>query len=76
MVVGRVCGRWVVLLVVITVYVDIVWSVLDMPFDLKPYDVDVETLPYLDGKPESGDRWTLNFWASAPCDAYDVAYCV
>ncbi len=37
-----------------------------MPFDLKPYDVDVETLPYLEGKPKNGDRWTLNFGPQHP----------
>ena len=38
-----------------------------MPYDLKPFDVDVETTPYLtDGDPERGDRWTLNFGPQHP----------
>lgn len=43
-----------------------------MPFDLKPYDVDIETTPYLDrdgdGKPDVAerDRWTLNFGPQHP----------
>lgn len=39
-----------------------------MPYDLKPFDVDVETTPYVDDRPqdESGDRWTLNFGPQHP----------
>ncbi len=38
-----------------------------MPFELKPFDVDVETTPYLAGrKSSSGDRWTLNFGPQHP----------
>jgi NADH-quinone oxidoreductase subunit D len=39
-----------------------------MPYDLKPFDVDVETTPYLDQKPQAdtGDRWTLNFGPQHP----------
>ena len=38
-----------------------------MPYDLKPFDVDIETTPYLtDGDPERGDRWTLNFGPQHP----------
>lgn len=40
-----------------------------MPYDLKPFDVDVETTPYVDqGKDAdpSGDRWTLNFGPQHP----------
>jgi NADH-quinone oxidoreductase subunit D len=40
-----------------------------MPYDLQPYDVDVETTPYVDEKAiASGktDRWTLNFGPQHP----------
>lgn len=38
-----------------------------MPYDLKPYDIDVETLPYLDElQAHKGDRWTLNFGPQHP----------
>ena len=40
-----------------------------MPYDLKPFDVDVETTPYLQGgtaTQEGGDRWTLNFGPQHP----------
>ncbi len=37
-----------------------------MPFDLKPWDVDCETTPYLDRTEDSGDRWTLNFGPQHP----------
>ncbi len=38
-----------------------------MPYDLKPYDIDVETLPYLDElQKHKGDRWTLNFGPQHP----------
>ncbi len=40
-----------------------------MPYDLKPFDVDVETTPYLqdDGsQAPGGDRWTLNFGPQHP----------
>jgi len=40
-----------------------------MPYDLQPYDVDVETTPYVktdeDGQ-TTGDRWTLNFGPQHP----------
>ena len=37
--------------------------------DLKPFDVDVETTPYVQngqGDESSGDRWTLNFGPQHP----------
>lgn len=38
-----------------------------MPYDLKPFDVDVETTPYIDpDRVASGDRWTLNFGPQHP----------
>lgn len=39
-----------------------------MPYDLKPYDVDVETTPYVTDvdDPSKGDRWTLNFGPQHP----------
>ena len=40
-----------------------------MPYDLKPFDVDVETTPYVRQADESsgtGDRWTLNFGPQHP----------
>ena len=37
-----------------------------MPYDLKPFDVDVETTPYLPDEPAEGDRWTLNFGPQHP----------
>ena len=37
-----------------------------MPYDLKPFDVDVETTPYIDDRVEQGDRWTLNFGPQHP----------
>ncbi len=41
-----------------------------MPYELKPYDVDVETTPYLTdaaaATQEGGDRWTLNFGPQHP----------
>lgn len=41
-----------------------------MPYDLKPYDVDVETTPYVDdenwAEAGKGDRWTLNFGPQHP----------
>jgi NADH-quinone oxidoreductase subunit D len=40
-----------------------------MPYDLQPYDVDIETTPYVDEKAiASGktDRWTLNFGPQHP----------
>ncbi len=40
-----------------------------MPYDLQPFDVDVETTPYVhtpaEGAP-AGDRWTLNFGPQHP----------
>jgi len=37
-----------------------------MPYDLKPFDVDVETTPYLGDDPGGADRWTLNFGPQHP----------
>ena len=40
-----------------------------MPYDLKPFDVDVETTPYVNEdswSAESADRWTLNFGPQHP----------
>jgi len=37
-----------------------------MPYELKPFDVDVETTPYLDDGMDRGDRWTLNFGPQHP----------
>jgi NADH-quinone oxidoreductase subunit D len=44
-----------------------------MPYDLKPFSVDDETLPYVaregwseQGHPDRGDRWTLNFGPQHP----------
>lgn len=40
-----------------------------MPYELKPFDVDVETTPYINpdaDQNESGDRWTLNFGPQHP----------
>lgn len=37
-----------------------------MPYDLKPFDVDVETTPYVDDESRHGDRWTLNFGPQHP----------
>ena len=37
-----------------------------MPYDLKPLDVDIEAIPYLDPDPKRGDRWTLNFGPQHP----------
>lgn len=40
-----------------------------MPYELKPYDVDVETTPYVrEDAPATGqgDRWTLNFGPQHP----------
>ncbi|MDH3584610.1 MAG: NADH-quinone oxidoreductase subunit D, partial [Phycisphaerae bacterium] len=37
-----------------------------MPYELKPLDVDCETLPYLEDFEDSGDRWTLNFGPQHP----------
>ncbi len=41
-----------------------------MPYDLKPFDVDVETTPYVEDRPidtgGTGDRWTLNFGPQHP----------
>lgn len=36
-----------------------------MPYDLKPYGVDVETTPYVQDAPGQ-DRWTLNFGPQHP----------
>jgi NADH-quinone oxidoreductase subunit D len=36
-----------------------------MPYDLKPFDIDVETTPYVD-EAGRGDRWTLNFGPQHP----------
>jgi NADH-quinone oxidoreductase subunit D len=37
-----------------------------MPYDLKPFDVDVETTPYVDPEQQRGDRWTMNFGPQHP----------
>ncbi len=39
-----------------------------MPYELKPFDVDIETTPYMDapGREQAGDRWTLNFGPQHP----------
>ena len=40
-----------------------------MPYTIKPdegYDVDVESLDYLKGHVDTGDRWTLNFGPQHP----------
>jgi NADH-quinone oxidoreductase subunit D len=40
-----------------------------MPYQLTPFDVDVETTPYVkdfDNDPAKGDRWTLNFGPQHP----------
>ena len=37
-----------------------------MPYELEPFDVDVETLPYLEDQAPPGDRWTLNFGPQHP----------
>ena len=40
-----------------------------MPYELKPFDVDVETTPYIHGDTQdtqSGDRWMLNFGPQHP----------
>lgn len=39
-----------------------------MPYELKPFDVDVETTPYVDREDwqGKGDRWTLNFGPQHP----------
>lgn len=37
-----------------------------MPYDLKPFDVDVETTPYVDDETRQSDRWTLNFGPQHP----------
>ena len=37
-----------------------------MPYELKPYDVDVETTPYLADRSAEPDRWTLNFGPQHP----------
>ena len=37
-----------------------------MPYDLKPFDVDVETTPYVHPDEQAGDRWTLNFGPQHP----------
>lgn len=36
-----------------------------MPYELKPFDVDVETTPYVQPE-DQGDRWTLNFGPQHP----------
>jgi NADH-quinone oxidoreductase subunit D len=38
-----------------------------MPYELKPFDIDVETTPYLnDRETVKGDRWTMNFGPQHP----------
>lgn len=37
-----------------------------MPYELQPFDVDVETTPYVQAGEATGDRWTLNFGPQHP----------
>ena len=37
-----------------------------MPYELEPFDIDCETLPYLDELEDTEDRWTLNFGPQHP----------
>jgi NADH-quinone oxidoreductase subunit D len=37
-----------------------------MPYELKPFDVDIETTPYMEDSNLQGDRWTLNFGPQHP----------
>lgn len=37
-----------------------------MPYDLKPFDIDIETTPYVEDPGEEGNRWTLNFGPQHP----------
>jgi NADH-quinone oxidoreductase subunit D len=37
-----------------------------MPYEVHPFDVDVETTPYLSDDDEKGDRWVLNFGPQHP----------
>ncbi len=37
-----------------------------MPYELKPFDVDIETTPYIQPDAKRGDRWTLNFGPQHP----------
>jgi NADH-quinone oxidoreductase subunit D len=37
-----------------------------MPYELQPFDVDVETTPYARPPGGAGDRWTLNFGPQHP----------
>ncbi|MEX2673012.1 MAG: NADH-quinone oxidoreductase subunit D [Phycisphaeraceae bacterium] len=37
-----------------------------MPYELKPFGVDIETTPYIKDFEDSGDRWTLNFGPQHP----------
>lgn len=37
-----------------------------MPYQVHPFDVDVETTPYLSDDDEKGDRWVLNFGPQHP----------
>ena len=37
-----------------------------MPYELKPFDVDIETTPYMKPGELTGDRWTLNFGPQHP----------
>ena len=37
-----------------------------MPYELKPFDVDVETTPYIKTNATPGERWTLNFGPQHP----------
>jgi NADH-quinone oxidoreductase subunit D len=37
-----------------------------MPYELKPFDVDVETTPYIEADGAKGDRWILNFGPQHP----------
>ena len=49
-----------------------------MPYTIKPdqgYDTDVESLDYLKGHVDTGDRWTLNFGPQHPRDPYHPPPC-
>ncbi|QNN22050.1 NADH-quinone oxidoreductase subunit D [Planctomycetales bacterium ZRK34] len=37
-----------------------------MPYELQPFDVDVETTPYVDDFENTDERWTLNFGPQHP----------
>jgi NADH-quinone oxidoreductase subunit D len=37
-----------------------------MPYELQPFDVDVDTTPYVDDFEKNDERWTLNFGPQHP----------